>query len=92
MLGDRRPYSQDQIQIMVNAWVEQEFSVKAEINVDSMLQQLQDLRAPLFNGEGKFLIEKLSDSRLQACEIESAKYILDYKWDHAFRYANPRTN
>lgn len=91
MLGDRRQYSQDQVQTMVNAWVEREFSVKADINVESTLQQLQDLRAPLFDGEEKSLIEKLSDGRLQACEIESAKYILDYIWDHAFQYANPKT-
>ena len=92
MLGDRRPYSQDQVQTMVNAWVEREFSVKADINVKSTLQQLQDLRAPLFDGKEKSLIEKLSDGRLQACEIESAKYILDYIWDHAFQYANPKMN
>ena len=89
MLGDRRPYNFEQIKKMVNAWVHREFSVDAEIDVQRSLQQLQNLSAPLHGGEEKALIEKLEDGRYKACDIETAKYLVDYIWDHAFEYANP---
>lgn len=88
MLGERRAYSQEEIQEKVNNWVESEFPVTAEIDIQRSLQQLQDLQAPYQDKGDKALIEKLPDGRYQACEIESAKFILDYIWDHAFQYAN----
>ncbi len=88
MLVVNQPCKQEEIQHSINAWIEDEFQVSVELNIQRALQQLQDLQAPLMNGENKALIEKLPDGRFQACEIYTAKYILDYIWDHAFQYAN----
>ena len=91
MLAEDHSFNQERVQKMVNAWVEREFSVNTDIDVHRSLQQLQDLSARMPNGEEKALVEKLSDGDFQACDIETAKYILDYIWDHAFQYANPVT-
>ena len=91
MLGEDHSFNQEVVQKMVNTWVEREFSVKTDIDVHRSLQQLQDLGARMPSGEEKALVEKLSDGDFQACDIETAKYILDYIWDHAFQYANPVT-
>jgi len=88
MLGERRAYSEEEIRAKVNDWVEHEFSVKAEIDIRRCLQQLQNLQAPYLDNGDKALLTKLADGRYEACEIETAKYVLDYIWDHAFQYSN----
>ncbi len=88
MLTNKQPCEQKDIQKIANAWIKDEFHLSSELNIQRAFQQLQDLQAPLTNGENRAVIEKLPDGQYQACEIETAKYILDYIWDHAFQYAN----
>jgi len=88
MLGDRRTYTAAEIQEKVNNWVKHEFSTVVDIDIQRSLQQLQSLQAPYMGEEEKALVVKLPDGSYQACEIEVAKYVLDYIWDHAFQYAN----
>jgi len=84
----KQPCTKSEIQLKVNNWVKSEFSVDVGFNVERALQQLQGFQAPDKDHYKRALIEQLPNGCYQACDIESAKYIMDYIWDHAFHYAN----
>ena len=71
----------------VNAWVTDQFSLDANVNLEPGLEQLMNLQAPSDSGESKLaIVEKLDNDRYQASNIESAKHIIDYTWDNLFQY------
>ena len=75
----------------VAAWVKEQFSVDANINIEVALEQLMNLHAPSDSGEGKLaVVGKLADDQYQASNIESAKRIIDYTWDNVFQYSSGR--
>ena len=73
----------------VIAWVKEQFSVDANINIDVSLEQLMNLQAPSNSGEDKSaIVENIADDRYKASNIESAKRIIDYTWDNVFQYSS----
>ena len=86
---ENQAMSKDEINAKANIWLEDHFAIKAELNVDRALEQLLLLEIP---GRGdmsaKSIIEKLDNGTYRACDIESAKQIVDYVWDNVFTYSN----
>jgi len=71
----------------VNTWVKDQFSIDTNVNIEPALEQLMKLQAPSDSREAKLaIVEKLDGDRYQACNIESAKHIIDYTWDNLFQY------
>lgn len=89
LLSENKPLSKQQIEQLSAAWVEEQFSLQASINVNSALEQLINLQAPIIeNKENESIVKKLPDGRYLACNLKSAKRIVDYVWDNVFQYSN----
>ncbi len=88
LLNEDGPLTKQEIDTKSTAWIESQFSLKSSINLDPVLDRLVALQAPIGTQEEmQSIVKKLTDGSYQACNIESAKKIVDYIWDNVFQYS-----
>jgi hypothetical protein len=95
LLTDPAPLTAAQLDDKIEAWVEQNFGVKIDFDINGPLQNLEKLRGKILlpgqdeaQAPEKALLTRDGRGVCHLLSLEESKTIIDYIWDNAFRYAS----
>lgn len=89
LLEEENPLTKEQIAEKLIIWVKKQFSCEVKINIERALERLSLLQMPNSSrGVAKSMVEEVAAGSYSACDLESARQIIDYAWDNTFQYSN----
>jgi len=93
LLTHPTPLTQEQLDDLIEKWLEQKFETKIDFDVTKAVENLMSLRGQFVDSQTNqeteaALLTRTPSGHCQVLDIDEAKIVLDYVWDNIFQYNN----
>ena len=93
LLTHPEPMNQEELDDLIEQWLEDKTATKIDFNVDKALQKMEKLKGKVVR-EGQSeeevpeipMLSRNSAGKCQVLPIDDAKTVIDYVWDNIFQY------